>query len=100
MTEDLGVLAPLSKPVLHFPTAKNKITGTHMSISTTNRAEKITSNSYLEHEHCSVIKEWHNHSKRAKEPHCSSPATLLITLETMVDIRTAANDIIPVIPPK
>jgi len=39
-TADLGVLTPLSKPILYLPTAENKITCTHISISITNRAEK------------------------------------------------------------
>lgn len=63
------------------------------------QGRKITSNSYLECEHCSVIKDWHNHSKWAKEPLCSPPAALLITLGTMADTRAAANGIVPVVLP-
>jgi len=55
----------MNTPVLYFPTAENKIIATHISISITNRAKKkITSNSYLEYEHRSVIKDWRNHSEQ------------------------------------
>jgi hypothetical protein len=92
------VLTPTSKPVLYFPTAQNEITGTHISISN-QQGRKITSNSCLECEHSSIIKDWHNHSKCAKEPLCRSPAALLITLETMDDIREAGYGIMPVVLP-